>query len=188
MRFPIPCHFTDRLTGERVRGLILLATEGHLLEWREWHYSPDDEDRDWDWWSIYLECRLSEGRYECFAAVAANGLQGLMLLDVSPSEVKRRQGIIVDYLSTNPSNRSSRSGLKHVGVALLAVSMSRSVELGRGGRIWLESLPAAEGFYKNLGMRKQPRLSSAGNPIYVLNIQAAKELLEEIREKGIVAV
>ncbi len=180
------CHFTDRLSGERVRGLILPATEQDLLAWTGWRYSAEDEDKDWDWWSIYLESRLSEGRYECFAAFSASGVQGLMLLDLSASEGKRRRAVVIDYLSTNPANRSSRSGLKHVGIALLAVSILRSVELGRGGRIWLESLPGAEGFYQSLGMRKQPRRSAEGNSIYVLEPQAAKELLEEIRKEKIV--
>src|SRR2546423_15120588 len=157
------CRFTDRFSGERVRGLIVPATEENILAWMSWRYSEEDEDKHWDWWSIYLEARLSQGRYECLAALSATGVQGLMLLDLWPPELKLRRAVIVDYLSTNPVNRSSRSALKHVGVALLAFAILRSVELDRGGRIRLESLPGAKGFYQSLGMEKQRRLSAEGN-------------------------
>ena len=62
----------------------------------------------------------------------------------------------------------------------------RSLEGGAEGGIWLESLPGAAGFYEGLGMTRQPRRSSEGNLIYVLEPAMAEQLLERIKEKGIV--
>ena len=89
----------------------------------------------------------------------------------------------VDYLATNPANRTAGAGLKHVGMALLGVAIARSIELGFGVR--LESLPAAETFYQGLGMAKQAHPSQEGNAVYVLQPEPAKQLLEEIEKRRI---
>jgi hypothetical protein len=186
MQLPLVAGFVDRGSGARVRGFIHIAVEEHLLLWASWRYRPRDEDRAWDWWSIFEECRSSSGRFECFAALAAGNLQGLMALDLKGERNRTGEGIIVDYLATNPVNRAAGQGLKYVGVGLIAVALARSVECGAGGRIWLESLAGASGFYENLGMEKQPRLSAEGNLVYTLEPAQAEQLLDEIKRQGIV--
>ena len=94
--------------------------------------------------------------------------------------------IIVDYLATNPANRIAGRGIKCVGVGLIAVALVRSIECGAGGRIRLESLPGAAGFYEGLGLAKQPRRSVEGNRVYTLEATTAEQLLAEIKAKGIV--
>ena len=185
MKLPLATRFIDRGSGKRVPGLIRVAVEQDLLLWAGWRYRPSDEDSAWDWWGIYLECRTSHGRYECYAALAENDLQGLMVLDLKPRKIKAGKAITVDYLSTNPANRKLTQGLKYVGVALVAAAISRSLESGAAG-IWLESLPEAAGFYENLGMTGQPRKPTEGNLIYILEPEPAEQLLEEIKGTGIV--
>lgn len=186
MQFPVAARFVERVSGDRVPGIIQPAIEEHLLLWGSWRYRPRDEDRGWDWWSIFQECRLSGGRFECYAALAEGSLQGLMSLNLRGKRNRTSQGIIIDHLATNPANRTAGLGLKYVGIGLIGLAVARSIECGAGGRIWLESLPGAAGFYESLGMSKQPRQSQAGNLVYTVEAAKAEELLEEIKRQGIV--
>jgi len=95
------------------------------------------------------------------------------------------KGVIVDYLATNPANRTAGQGLKYVGIGLIAVALARSIECGAGGRIWLESLPGAASFYEGLGMIQQSRRSAEGNLVYTLEVATAEQLLDEIKRQGI---
>jgi len=168
-----------------VDGLIQLAADEHLVRWTDWRYAPDDQDRTWDWWSIYRECRSSGGRYECYAALAKDHLQGLMVLDLEGGGTGGAGGIVVDYLAANPSNRAAQRGLNYVGVALMAVAVVRSLEEGAPGGVWLESLPGAERFYQSLGMVRQPQRSAEGNAVFALAPEVAERSLEKIRHQGI---
>ena len=115
MQFPLAADFVDKKSGGRVPGLIHIAVEEHLLLWTSWRYRPRDEDRTWDWWSIFQECKVSGGQFESYAAFAAGNLQGLMALDLAGERTGMAKGIIVDYLATNPTNRTAGRGLKYVG-------------------------------------------------------------------------
>lgn len=186
MQFPLATGFVDKESRAQVSGFIHTAVEEHLLSWTSWRYRSYDEDRTWDWWSIFQECKLSGGRLECFAALAAGNLQGLVALDLSGKRTKTGAVIIVDYLATNPANRIAGRGLKYVGIGLIAVALARSIECGASGRIWLESLPGAASFYEGLGMTRQPRRTAEGNLVYALDATTAEQLLAEIKAKGIV--
>ena len=135
---------------------------------------------------IYRECRVSRGRYECYAALALDELQGLVVMDLKKRMARFGKAITVDYLATNPNNRERDRGLKYVGVALIGVAVFRSLECGTRGRLWLESLPGAAGFYEALGFARQARRSAEGNLVYLLEPAMAELLLEELRAKGIV--
>jgi hypothetical protein len=135
-----------------------------------------------------LEFKASRGRYECYAALAQGALQGLAVLDLKTKKTAAGRAITLDYLSTNPANRTVDRGLKHVGAALIAAAIARSQECDAGGTIRLESLPGAIGFYENLGMVRQPRRSTEGNPIYLLDPETAEQLLEEIKRHGIITL
>ena len=185
MRAMVTARFTFRATGASVTGHIQPADERDLLAWTRWQYRRSDKDRTWDWWGIYLECKLSAGRYECFAARVGPELHGLMVLDLKGRRVGGLPALIVDYLATNPVNRTASHGLKQVGTALMAVAASRSTELGMAGGIWLECLEGAQMFYENLGMVGHFRRSEEGRVIYTLDAKGVKELLEQIKEKRI---
>src|SRR5437016_14167098 len=100
MQFPIATTFVDRHTRISLPGFVRITVEGDLLAWTRWRYRIKDEDRGWDWWSIHLECKLSPDKYECYAALAANELQGLMVLDLKERTIGKGRGIAIDYLST----------------------------------------------------------------------------------------
>ena len=70
----------------------------------------------------------------------------------------------------------------------MATAIIRSLELGCYGRVRLEALSGAETFYQGLGMKRQPDRSPEGNSVYILEAQAAKQLLEQIKEKGILGI
>jgi len=180
MQLPLVARFVERTSGRIVRGTIDRAIDEAIAAWIQWRYGREDEDRSWDWRSIYLESIKTPGRHECYAAWANDGLQGLMAM-----EILQEFGITVDYLATNPAYRMSSLGFKYVGTTLMGIAVLRSNELGFDGRIRLEALRGAETFYQGLGMTKQPDRSPEGNPVYVLDIDGAKELLEQIRERRI---
>ena len=185
MQLPIIARFVDRLDGRIVHARIERVTNEAIVAWMRWHYRLEDGDRTWDWSSIYAESRESAGSVECYAAWTDGELQGLMALNLQDLGVPKREVITVDYLATNPANRLAGGGLKHVGTALMAVAILRSIELGFGGRIRLEALSGAETFYLGLGMAVHSERSFEGNAVYVLGAESAKELLEQIREKQI---
>jgi hypothetical protein len=186
MELPLTTRFVDKSSGASVPGLIRIASDLDLVLWMRWRYRLNDTDRHWDWWGIHLECAASQDRFECYAALALDELQGLAVLDLKRKKIPSGGAITLDYLSTNPANRKRHSGLKHVGVALVAAAVVRSMESGAGGSIWLESLPDAAGFYENIGMTRQSRRSAEGNDIYILQPRMAEQLLEETKAKGIV--
>lgn len=109
-----------------------------------------------------------------------------MVLDLQGKRTSAGTAIVVDYLATNPANRASSRGLKHVGIALMSVAAMRSIQRDASGRIWLESLPGAASFYESLGMSRQSGRSAEDNLIYVLESATADQLLEKIKENGIV--
>jgi hypothetical protein len=188
MKDPLSSQFLARSTGGRVEGEIRRSQDQDFLAWANWRYNRSDEDKNWDWWAIYLECKQLPQRYECYSAFATTELQGLMVLDLRARRSKVGAAITVDYLATNPMNRQPHSGLKHVGLALIGAGLLRSIEAGKQGRLWLEALPGAAGFYQNLGFERLPGLSDDGNAIYTLDSATAKSLLDEIKTHGIVSL
>lgn len=188
MQLPLAVGLVERESGAGVRGEVQIAVEEHLLMWTSWRYRSQDEDRTWDWWGIFQECKTSGGQMECFAAFAGGNLQGLMSLDFKAKGNKTGEGIIVDYLATSPANRTAGLGLKYVGIGLIAAAIKESIERGCGGRISLESLPGAANFYEGLGMVKQPRRSAEGHLVFTLEAATAEQLLDEINRQGILKI
>ena len=54
MTLPLKARFVDRTSGKGVPGLIRIATEQDMLLWTNWRYGSSDDDKSWDWWSLYL--------------------------------------------------------------------------------------------------------------------------------------
>jgi hypothetical protein len=186
MDFPLPTSFLENSSGSSVDGLIRLATQQDLTLWTQWRYRTSDEDRTWDWRGIYSGCADSRGQYECYAAFAMNDLQGLAVLDLAPKQTEEGYAITIDYLATNPMNRQHDHGLNHVGTALMAAAVARSIKCGTRGSVWLESLPRATHFYESIGMAKQDEVSEEGHMIYVLRPSKAEQFLRRMRAAGVV--
>lgn len=142
--------------------LVPLSTK-HLDDfrtvWRERLRTSTDEDQYWDWEQkqrIYLAG--GAGIYEGYAIECEQLTQGMMLLQVrgcrSQVEPNRRL-VYIHSLATAPWNRLSSPdphGFRAVGSALLRFARFRSEELGYGELVGLHSLPAAEMFYRKMGM------------------------------------
>jgi hypothetical protein len=184
MGLPLAAKFIDKASKKKVPGLIRRVDLLDMAFWTGWRHRSTDEDRSWDWWSIYLDCARSTGRYELYGALTADDLQGLMVLDIQERRTANGRAITIEYLASNPLNREANRGLKHVGLALIAVAIIRSVECQMKGRTWLESLPGAERFYESLGMTMQSRQSIDGNSIYTLDAAGRNNCLRKSREKA----
>jgi len=186
MAFPIATRFMDRTTETSVTGSVQATDDRDMLAWTSWRYREQDEDRNWDWRKILQECRASGKLRECYSATVQLELHGLMSLDLKGQHVGKARGVVVEYLTTNPDNRNPRHGLKHVGVALLAVAIRRSLACGMSGRLWLESLHGATDFYARLGMARADRLSADHLAIYTLDSDGAQEFLEKVTSSEII--
>ena len=188
MEFPLSVQFIERARAIKAYGVIRPMVKVDLAWWLRWQHAASDEDRSWNWNAIYQECAGSPNRYECYAAFAANELQGLIVLNLNRKQTEHGAAISVDYLATNPANRVSHGGLKFVGLALIAVAVIRSREIGAGGQLWLEVLESACGFYEHLQMRRMPGRSADGYPIYVITTDISQRLLDEMRKRSILEI
>jgi hypothetical protein len=184
MDLPIKVGFESKQTGELVAGEVRKTAYLDLFAWTSWSYGDRDEDRSWNWRAIYLDQKNALDEYECYAAVVGNDLHGLMALNIG-RQASDQKGILVDYLATKPENRLPGTGLRYVGTALVAVALLRSIESGKNGKVWLESLPGAQAFYESLGMESEGEKSEDGNVIYRIEPEGAKRLLDKIAKKGI---
>jgi hypothetical protein len=146
-----------------VIGSLVTLTTKHLDDfrtfWKEQLKTSADEDRYWDWnqkQRIYLAGGIDT--YEGYAIECEGLTQGMMILQIqgyrSQIEPSRRL-VYIHSLATAPWNRLSNpdpNGFRAVGSALLRFARFRSEELGYGGFVGLHSLPAAEMFYRKMGM------------------------------------
>ena len=86
---------------------------------------------------------------------------------------KKNDHLYVEYLAANPSNFLGKSGAtKGAGRAAIVDIVKRSFEEGHKGRVQLESLTGAEGFYKKMGFT----MSDRGD--FRLSTEQAKKILE----------
>ncbi|MEL6159885.1 MAG: GNAT family N-acetyltransferase [Cyanobacteria bacterium J06627_32] len=116
-------------------------------------------DKYWDW-VFKQRSANNRGNYEC-SAIEANGkTQGLMMLETRwhKSRMSANQPLVfVEAISAAPWNRAQVGRLpqfRRVGSVLLEFARTRSEALGYEGRVGLESLPEAEGFYESRNMMR----------------------------------
>jgi hypothetical protein len=146
-----------------VIGSLVTLTTKHLDDfrtfWKEQLKTSADEDRYWDWdqkQRIYLAGGIDT--YEGYAIECEGLTQGMMILQVQGyrSQIEPNRRLVYTHsLATAPWNRLSNpdpNGFRAVGSALLRFARFRSEELGYGGLVGLHSLPAAEMFYRKMGM------------------------------------
>jgi len=194
MDFPLSAKATDKASGDQIDCQIwkaspaYVANEGKQTVWSEWHYAEDDEEADWDWEAIIQECLVLRSRYELYSCWVGETLHGLMVVDLAGMAIGNQKHIVVDYLVSNPANRPKERGLKYIGTALVVLAAKRSIELGMQGRVFLASLGKSEPFYANLGFERLDTKSSEGYNEYVLDAEAAQELLKLACQKGIICL
>lgn len=188
IKFPLQARLRDRSSGAAVPADIGPMAESDVELWGLWQYPKDAGDRSWEWDRIFADTRRPGGENECYAVVAQEELQGLMSLALSGKRTAEGQALVVEYLASNPANRYTTSGLKDVGVALVALAVHRSREIGWAGRLWLESLPEAAAFYEHCGFIRLPGISADGFDMFWLSEDAADALWRKARKAGILSL
>lgn len=141
------------------------------------------EDIGWNWGEKALHCNSSE--YEWFFLKAAQKIQAvLVLFHPKDSRLDGSKISYVDYLASADWNRARPGHMplykNSAKILLRAAAKHSTIMLSYRPGFSLHSLPAAEGFYKKLGMlelgpdtEKQNLLYFEANEIIANNIMAA---------------
>lgn len=150
-------------SNKLVEATLLDLAPSHINNFRqEWKASLrqfSQEDKYWDW-AFKKRAASNYGNYECYAIEADERTQGLMMIETKwhRSRMKSRQPLVyVEAISVAPWNRVQirrPPQFRRVGSVLLEFARTRSAALGYEGRIGLESLPGAEGFYEGRNMMR----------------------------------
>jgi GNAT superfamily N-acetyltransferase len=173
-------------TDEEVIAEIRPARLDDVILWRRWkdQMPARAEDAHWRWDEYILMAEMYPQQLACFILLAESEAQGLMLLELEHENDLGKKDIHGLRISSAPWNRGPRRRYKGVGTALLTRAVLLSVEKGYKGRLWLESLPGAEDFYRHLGLVELPeRDSEMGLKQFKLNAKDARTFLEA--RKGI---
>jgi len=183
MRLPVTLNVSDRATGLKVTARMRRTIFSDILQWRSWIYTPDAEDRNWDWMAIFAEAIQYPRRFECYSLTVESDLHCLMRLDVRGRLLRGVRWLIIEYLATNPADRDKNAGIKYLGESMIAVATERSLEHNLKGCLWLESLPRAQEFYENLGFERLKRRSKEGYSTYILGFKTALQLLAAVKKR-----
>jgi len=145
-----------------VPGILVDLSSQHVQDfethWMRQLRDAKAEDKYWDWRFKQRITNRYQGQYEAYAVEFENLTQGLLLLETERhrSFFERGQRLVyVEAVSVAPWNRivlTSTPQFRGIGTVLLDFAQQRSLELGYGGRVGLESLPAAVGFYESRDM------------------------------------
>ena len=150
---------SDQLVEATLLGLDARHVNSFQQDWTPLLRQFSQVDKFWDW-AFKQRSTISYGNYECYAIEAGKQTQGLMMLETRwhRSKMQANQPLVfVEAISTAPWNRAQLSRppqFRRVGSVLLAFARSRSEALGYEGRVGLESLPEAEGFYESQNMMR----------------------------------
>jgi GNAT superfamily N-acetyltransferase len=150
-------------TGAIVLADLVLLTMKHIEDFEDsWEpllreFNQDDKDLSW---RFKQQLADRQPNWECYAIEYSTTTQGLMLIATQghSSRFDWGQGLIyVKILMTAPWNRPAiqrQPEFQGVGKQMMRFAKQRSVELGYRGRVGLESLPKAVGFYEHIGMTR----------------------------------
>ena len=155
-------------SNQSIEATLLEAAPRHVVsfqqDWKPMLRQFSQEDKYWDW-AFKQRSADNYGRYECYAIEAEKQMQGLMMLETKwhKSRISAKQPLVfVEAISAAPWNRAQigrPQQFKGVGSVLLEFARTRSEALGYEGRVGLESLPGAEGFYERRNMiRLEPEI------------------------------
>jgi hypothetical protein len=166
LKFPFPIRIRSASTGWMVSASLIeisvqIARERiDLAWWKEAGVDPQaakrEPDFEWVWRDVIKEWRR-QYEIECIGIQTMDGqVQGATILIVDDRICSvlepGKKSVFIERLATAPHNRDWLTNTplyKDVGSMLLRCAVTRSLELGRGGRISLESVPTAVSFYKS---------------------------------------
>jgi hypothetical protein len=183
MKLPVMVELSDRATGAVVTAHIRRTNFSDVLQWYGWVYPRDSQDRDWDWMALFAESIQYPRRFECYSLIVGGALHCLMRLDLRGRRLRGVRWLIIEFLATNPADRHANAGIKYLGESMLAVATERSSEHNLKGRLWLESLPEAQGFYEHQGFEQLKRRSKEGYKTYLLDSDTASQLLAAVKRR-----
>jgi hypothetical protein len=183
MKLPVMVELLDRATGSVVAAHIRRTIFSDVLQWYGWVYPTDSQDRDWDWMALFAESIQYPRRFECYSLIVDGALHCLMRLGLRGKLLRGVRWLIIEYLATNPVDRHENAGIKYLGESMLAVATERSSEHNLDGRLWLESLPEAQGFYAYQGFESLKRRSKEGYNTYLLDSDTALQLLTAVKKR-----
>jgi GNAT superfamily N-acetyltransferase len=160
-------------TGELVEASLVQMGAKHVehfdLLWRGLLLEFEEVDARLSW---RFKQQLAErnANYECYALECEGLTQGLLMLETQNrwsffgwsffgwSFFDRGQRLVyVEVIMTAPWNRlviQRPPEWRRVGRSLMAWARQRSADLGYEGRVGLQSLPNAVGFYEQIGMMR----------------------------------
>lgn len=84
---------------------------------------------------------------------------------------KKKDHLYVEYLAANPASFLKTGGAKGAGRAAIVDIVKRSFDEGHNGKVKLEALPGAAGFYKKMGF------TTANGEDFDLSPEQAKKIL-----------
>ncbi len=147
----------------------------------------EEEDFNWDW---RAEARhvAKNPDFGCYAAITtADGIteiQGAVIYDMRSKTPgpDPKPAVYGKFLATAPRNRESvvgetRAMYRGVGEGLLLLALMDSVYEGYHGRMFLQSLDRAVGFYRSRGFQETIDTKD-GTVYYEIGEKAAKDLLK----------
>jgi len=141
-------------SGEEIIAEVRPTRLEDISLWRRWQDQMPStaEDAHWRWDEYILLAEMYPQQLACFVLLAEGEAQGLMLLELEHINDQGERDIHGLRISTAPWNRLPQKRFKYVGSLLIATAVRLSLARGCEGRLSLESLPGAEGFYRRLGM------------------------------------
>jgi hypothetical protein len=150
-------------TGESVEASLVEMGAKHVeqfdLLWSELLLEFEESDARLSW-QFKQQLADRNANYECYALECEELTQGLLMLETQNrwSEFDRGQRLVyVEVIMTAPWNRpriQRPPEWRQVGRSLMSWARQRSVDLGYEGRVGLQSLPDAVGFYDEIGMTR----------------------------------
>ena len=159
----LPVSLVQGNNQQTVAALLLDLELRHVADfqslWQAQLRQFSQEDKYWDW-AFKEQLTLRDANYEGYIVEYDGRTQGMMMLETQWHASQFDPGkrlVYIAALSVAPWNRRQIQNpprFKTVGSALLNFSRLRSLELGYEGRVGLNALPGAEGFYERKNMMR----------------------------------
>lgn len=146
------------------------------------------EDAKWDW-ARKAFCTAGQMGYRHYALEVNGQTEGLMMIKLitATSRIEPPKDLVyISFLSTGPENRKNIKKppqYKGIGSILFNTAIQVSMNEDMDGKIGLHSLPGAQSFYTDLGMKDfGPDKDVENLNYYELPSSEAKRLLEEMND------
>jgi len=116
--------------------------------------------------------------WRCYGAYTNYRLDGLLCLGVEGENLK------IEYIATAPWNYTHEDAgkMRRIGSGLICFTIKSSIDTKRQGRLLLNALPDAEGFYDRIGMRPTGNMNDSGLKEYEMQTDGASSFLKKFEK------